>query len=259
MPSGAARGWWDSWTAPTPEWCGTATRRVTRRAPRTSASSAGGAVPAAAPAAASRVLLPGVLLVVLVVLVFANVLGGGFVLDDHFLIEENPRAHSLDGLRFALTTDVQRFQSGAAAPAAYYRPLTLASVVVDYALWGSHPGPFHLANLIAHALAAFLAWRLFTRLFASPWTAAAVAALWAVHPILSESVAWISGRTDPLATCGVLAALLAWLRRREGGGALWLALAAAFTYAACLAKESAMLTPLMALVVERLARRPEPL
>ncbi|MBI3540196.1 MAG: hypothetical protein HY076_07990, partial [Candidatus Eisenbacteria bacterium] len=185
---------------------------------------------------------------------FANIFAGGFVLDDHFLIERNPRAHSLAGVGLAFTTDVQRFQSGAAAPPAYYRPLTLASYVVDYALWGSRPGPFHLANLIAHALAAVLAALLFMRLFASVWTAAAAAALWAAHPIASESVAWISGRTDAFATCGVLGALIAWLRWREGGGHRWLALAALVTYAACLAKESAALTPLMALAVEPLAR-----
>lgn len=185
---------------------------------------------------------------------FANVFRGGFVLDDHFLVERNPRAHSLDGIRLAFSTDVQRFQSGGAAPPAYYRPLTLASYVVDYALWGARPGPHHLADVIAHALAALLAFLLFRRLFSTVWSAAAAAALWAVHPVMSESVAWISGRTDPFALCGVLAALLAWLCWRDGGGRRWLALAAIATYVACLAKESALLTPLMALAVGPLAK-----
>ena len=194
-------------------------------------------------------LLP-LLLAALVVLTFANALRGGFVLDDHLMIENNPNARWPDGLRIAFTTDVGGF-TGRPTPNSYYRPLVMASFVVDRALWGLNAGPFHAQNVLWHALSCVLAYLLIRRMSGSSWAAGWAAALWAVHPLVSESVAWISGRTDPMAACGILGALLAFLAYRDSGSARWLVLAAALTWLGCLAKEPAVLTPLLALIAAR--------
>ena len=183
---------------------------------------------------------------------------GGFVLDDHLMIENNPNARWSDGLRLAFTTDVGGF-TGRPTPNSYYRPLVMASFVVDRALWGLNAGPFHAQNVLWHGLACVLAYFLIRRMSGSSWAAGWAVALWAVHPLVSESVAWTSGRTDPMAACGILGALLAFLAYRDSGSARWLVVAAVLTWVGCLAKEPAVLTPVLALIAARspgLARAP---
>jgi hypothetical protein len=198
-------------------------------------------------------LLDLALLALLVLIAFAPVLGGGFVFDDHSLIENNPSLHSLTGLGRAFTTDFYRFHGGEHGLSAYYRPLASASYVVDYALWDGTPGPYHWLNWIAHGLAVLLAYGLVLRLYGERAMALAVAGLWAVHPVACESVAWISGRTDPLAACFVLGSVLLYLRHRETGSIAALLGSAVCGYLGCLAKEIAVVTPALALLAGRVA------
>jgi hypothetical protein len=188
-------------------------------------------------------------LAALVFAVFANSLGGAFVLDDHMLIDENPNAQRLDGVALAFRTDLGHFLTGAATPAIYYRPIPLASYAVDWAVYGAHPAPYHAENVVWHAIAAVLAFVLLRRLIGSPWAAFFAVALWAVHPATSESVAWIAGRPDPMLAVWTLGALLAFVRHLERGGRLSLATAMLLTYCACLTKESGTLLPFEALCV----------
>ena len=87
-----------------------------------------------------------------------------------------------------------------------YYPLTATTFWLDYHLWGFWTLPYHLENLLLHLLAVFLFWRLLTRLeVPGAWLAPAVFAL---HPIMVESVGWITERKNVLAQLLFLAALL---------------------------------------------------
>ena len=143
-----------------------------------------------------RAFLPFVILTVVIVSAFAGVLDGGFIYDDHKLIEENPKVRSLAYAGEALTTDSDEFHSGRSGQSAYYRPLFYISVMLDSTIWGSGPAGYHRTNLLLHLLAVVLAYVLVLRLYGRLDLALASAALWGVHPLASESVAWITGRTD---------------------------------------------------------------
>lgn len=155
-------------------------------------------------------------LVALTVAAFFPVLGAGFhYLDDPAYVTSNPqvlRGLSLEGLRWACTS----FES------ANWHPLTWLSHMTDVSLFGLRAGAHHGMNLALHALAAALLLLALARLTGSLWPSFFVSALFAVHPLRVESVAWISERKDLLAGLLGMLTLLAYLRyaRRPDTGRL---------------------------------------
>ena len=83
---------------------------------------------------------------------------------------------------------------------ATWHPLTTLSHLVDCQLFGLDPGPPHVVNAVLHALSTILLFGVLVRMTAQPWRCACVAALFAVHPIHIESVAWVAERKDVLST-----------------------------------------------------------
>lgn len=118
-------------------------------------------------------------LVVAVVLAYLPVWHAGFIWDDEAHVTANPCIVGPLGLWEIWTS-----------PAANYFPLVLTNFWVQHALWGLNPLPYHLVNVAFHAAGAVLLWRVLRRLRIPG--AALGAALWALHPVQVESVAWIS-------------------------------------------------------------------
>jgi tetratricopeptide (TPR) repeat protein len=171
-----------------------------------------------------------------VALVYANGLSGPFVRDDHQLIEEEPRVHSLRPLGEYFGVAFWRNPAGP-RNAAYYRPLTTLSYAIDYQLWDGAPAGFHRTNLALHLVCCALVFGLCRRGGAGPLAAALAAALFGSLPRLTESVTWISGRSDVLAGIGALGALL--LYRPEPGRHAARAAAGLVLFAGLLCKEVA--------------------
>jgi len=145
--------------------------------------------------------LCGLALLGLVVAAYVPALRGGFVWDDDAYVTENTTLRSLDGLR-----DIWLHPT--ATP--QYYPLVHTSYWLEYRLWGLHPLGYHLVNVLLHGLSAVLLWTLLRRLgVPGAWLAAAIFAL---HPVHVESVAWITERKNVLSGAFYLAAMLAWLR-----------------------------------------------
>ncbi|MCC6901926.1 MAG: hypothetical protein IT377_23345 [Polyangiaceae bacterium] len=150
----------------------------------------------------------GVLVVPLVVLLaYAQTLDAPFVWDDRHVVIESAEVRELRplseyfGKAFWVSPETGDHR-------AYYRPLTVLSFAVDHWLHGPNPAGFHLTNVLLHAVNALLVYLLLRRFRVRPCLAACLVWLWALHPRLTEAVAWVSGRTDVLATTFVLAALL---------------------------------------------------
>jgi tetratricopeptide (TPR) repeat protein len=166
-------------------------------------------------------------------------LGAGFVWDDDDYVTKNPLLHAPDGLvRIWFSDD---------APSQYF-PLVYTSFRLEYALWGLDPFGYHLVNVCLHAANALLVWRVLARLaLPGAWLAAAVFAL---HPVHVESVAWITERKNVLSTLLFLGALLAWLRfALDGAGRRWWAASFGLHGLALLAKTTACTLPAAQLLV----------
>jgi Flp pilus assembly protein TadD len=178
--------------------------------------------------------------------VYANAFGNAFVWDDLPLIVDNPRIKSWSALPVLLSSNL--FAGGVLS--SYYRPFQGLTYLVDYQLWGLAPAGFHLTATALHATTAVLLYRLGAVLFGDARAALAGALLFAVHPVHTEAVTYLAGRSDPLSALALLAALLAHVRGRT-------LLATAAFAAALLAREAAVgLVPLLVVVDLAVGRRP---
>jgi tetratricopeptide (TPR) repeat protein len=153
-----------------------------------------------------RTLALAVALAALTVLVYAPVLGHRFVgYDDNLYVTDN------QVIKRGLTWGGFLWAWGAAV-AGNWHPLTMLSHMLDCTLWGLDPGGHHLTNLLLHAVNVLLLFALLRRMTGATGRSAAVAALFAVHPLHVESVAWIAERKDVLSGLFFLLTLGAWLR-----------------------------------------------
>lgn len=162
-------------------------------------------------------LVPVVILV-LSALAYLPSVGGDFVWDDRPLILGDTQIQSFEALPQLFARDF--FAPGEVrGKYGYYRPAVSLSYMIDWALWKDNALGYRLTNLFWHLVCTLLVWLLARRLIAKPpWAADVAAALFGLHPIHTESVAWIAGRTDVLCTAAALGALLAWeayLRRND--------------------------------------------
>ena len=141
------------------------------------------------------------LLVAVTLVAYLPALPGQFIWDDNGYVTNNLLLHSLKGLW-------QIWSVPGATP--QYYPLTFTSFWVDYHLWQLNPLGYHLINVLLQALNAILLWTILRRLdVPGAWLAAAV---FAVHPVNVESVAWVTERKNLLAGFFYLSSALACLR-----------------------------------------------
>lgn len=164
------------------------------------------------------------ILAAIVVVAFRPVLHADFVrFDDPKVLTEN---------QFVKGLNVQNIQwMFFRTHMGHYQPLTWLSYAVEHALWGLDPRGYHAVNLALHALNTWLVFVLTRRLLrvgasepentgATAFGPAVAAAIWGVHPLRVESVAWVTERRDVLSAAFLIAAAIAYLRSVPAGGAL---------------------------------------
>jgi len=146
---------------------------------------------------------PLLLLIVLTAAAYAPAARGGFIWDDDAYVTANPTLRSAEGLQAIWTRPTSLPQ---------YYPLVHTTFWIEYHLWKLDPLGFHVDNILLQALNACLLWLLLVRLEVPG--ALLAAALFAVHPVQVESVAWITERKNLLSTCFYLLAFLEYLKCR---------------------------------------------
>jgi len=131
-------------------------------------------------------------LIALILIVYAQVLHFGFVnIDDSVYVTRN--THVLDGLSFR--SIAWAFTS---TYAGFWHPMTWLSLMADAQLYGTWAGGYHLTNLLLHIASSLLLFAIFHKMTGAFWKSLLVAALFALHPLHVESVAWIAERKDVL-------------------------------------------------------------
>lgn len=150
------------------------------------------------------VALAGACLVLVVLLAYLPALRGGFIWDDDAWTGKLlPVLRATSGLR-AIWFEPKTLQQ--------YYPLSGTTFWLDYQLWEFRPLPYHLENVLLHAVAALLFWRSLRGLRVPG--AALAGAIFALHPLMVESAAWIAERKNVLSLCLCLASFLALMRYR---------------------------------------------
>jgi len=196
-----------------------------------------------------------ILLVLGTFLVYANALTNGFVWDDFAVLVDNPAVRTLGNVP-AFFTD---YRTGIAADGiAYYRPLRTLVFAIMYGAFGlKNPMPYHALNVTVHVGNVLLVYGVCARLAGRHAVAAIVAAVFAVHPIMTEAVTNVTGLGDLLSACLVLSALYVHLRQRGRGALRPTGVAAVYGLfaLALLAKETAITLPLLLLLADLLLHR----
>ncbi len=196
------------------------------------------------------------LLLLLAVLPYVNTLQNGFVYDDNNEVLTNPYIRSFSHVGDIFSTRILA-HLGARGATNYYRPISILGFLICYKLFGLLPYGFHLANIVLHALIVCLLFGLSRRLFHDDWLAFAAAAIFALHPIHTESVAWVSGVTDLDLALFYLCAFWFFVAsaRPQGGRSEWMQVGMVVSFIlALLSKEQAVTLPLAAMIYEHLYR-----
>jgi hypothetical protein len=172
--------------------------------------------------------------------VYLNALHNPFVYDDYHTVVANPSIARLGDV-------------GAIVAGALTRPLVNFTYAIDRAAWGTAPFGFHVTNVLLHMANVVLLFLLTGRLMGrdrvlEPFAAAS---LFAVHPMMTEAVGYISGRSELLCGLCFLLALLAGLRWIEDGRSQWAAAAVALWVASLAAKEIGAMFPFVLLAADR--------
>jgi tetratricopeptide (TPR) repeat protein len=185
--------------------------------------------------------------VALALIASANTLKNGFAFDDEAQVLKNRFIQSFANLPLEFTTSVWSFLGDSLNPGTipYYRPMFMVLFTASYGLFGTQAWGWHLVNVLIHAAATFLVFMVFKEATNRKGAAAIAAALFAVHPVHAESVAWISGITDPWLAVFLLPAFYYYLRYRATGRRRLMAVALGFYFVALLCKETAIMLPLL--------------
>jgi Tfp pilus assembly protein PilF len=188
--------------------------------------------------------LISLVLVALVVVLYAPVRNYDFVaFDDYDFVVDNPHVAA------GLTADGVRWSFVHAYDAAG-GPLTWLSHMLDVELFGMTPGGHHLQSVILHAVTTVLLLLVLWQMTGSTWRSALVAALFAVHPMHVESVAWVSERKDVLSAMFWLLAMWAYVHyRRQPSAPRYVVVAFALTLG-LLAKPMVATLPLVLLLMD---------
>ena len=166
-------------------------------------------------------------------------LSGGFVWDD-VIFSEEPVIRRWSGLWSIWFSPADIRNEG------HYWPIVYTTFWLEHKLWGLAPFGYHAVNVLLHAVNTLLVWRLLRRLdVPGAW---AVAAVFAVHPVHVESVAWIIERKDLLSGLFYLSAVLAWIRFTEAPHPSRYCLALALFTAGLLSKSIVVTLPAALLV-----------
>ncbi len=179
-------------------------------------------------------------IVVLTVAVYWPATRAGFIWDDQWLVTENSNLHDLSGLGQLWRLD----WSGERQIPDYY-PVTWTSFWLEWQFWGDKPAGYHVTNIALHAVSAVLVWWVLAEL-GLPWAWAwAAAAIFAVHPINVDSVAWIAERKNTLSMPFYLASILLFARFERRGNWLLYGLSLGAFVLALLSKTSVVMLPVV--------------
>ena len=187
-------------------------------------------------------------LCLLTILIYRPAWHGGFIWDDDRYVTQNRLLTAPDGLR--------RIWFSLDAPSQYF-PLAYTVLRIERSLWDLNPTGYHWVNILLHVANALLVWRVLSRLkIPGAWLAAAVFAL---HPVQVESVAWISELKNVLMGFFFLLTLLAWIEQVDATGkrrhVLYLA-AVLFYSLALFAKSTACTLPAALILILWFKRKP---
>lgn len=195
-------------------------------------------------------------MVALASLAYVNSLGNGFVFDDNMLLTQAREVQRLATFQHLFERDSRRASPLPADDQITHRPVRTIALAIEYQFFGRNPVGYRVVTILLHSLNGLLVFVVLRSLVTRPWPALLAASLFIVHPIQTESVAYIAGQRDVLFTAFYLLGFLSFVRYRATGRASYLSLAGLAYLFALLTKEMAITLPLMCVAYDLLRSVP---
>lgn len=190
----------------------------------------------------AHVLYLCTILFFVVFLIYSNTLGNGLFFDDEDFVYKNTYVQTF-ALDKYFTDNVI---AGAGKVSNYYRPLLLLSYGIEHAFFGYLPFIYHLDNILIHAAASITLFLFLDRLLKKRSIAFLVTLFFAVHPLQTEAVSYVSGRNDPMAAFFMFLTLYFYLKKTTRS----LLFASISFVCGLLSRETAIVTPALLFAIE---------
>lgn len=189
------------------------------------------------------------LILLIAIIIYFNALFTPFIWDDTHLILSDK---SIKELRFIPRIFSSTLYKDTLGGSNYYRPIQSLSFMIDWYMWKDNPFGYHLTNLIFHLINIVLVYLLIIMITGKKSVSIFASTLFAVHPINTEAVTYISGRSDPLCTVFFLSSVICYIKYRFTQHRIKTYLISSvflFTLA-LLSRESALVLPLILILFD---------
>lgn len=184
-------------------------------------------------------LLGAAAIVALTAVAYLPAMYAGYIWDDDIQLRQSQLIQTTEGLyKIWFTTQ-----------APDYWPLTSTTFWIEWRIWGDNPSPYHVTNIVLHALAAVVLWRVLKRIGFNSFGAFVGGMLFAVHPVNVASAAWIAERKNVLSMVLYLLSIHAYLRFEDQRCRRWYVIALCAAVATLLAKTSVVALPVVLLLL----------
>lgn len=181
-------------------------------------------------------------------LLYANSLGGEFVWDDAGFVVDNASIRTFENLIRFFTDPSTAAQGGLSKDV--YRPITAFSYALDYFFWKLNSFGYHLSNIILHAINGILVYMLLSLITRDPFLALFASLLFVSHPVQTEAVAWISGRSSVLFLFFYLSSLIFYIRFSNESKRIYHIVSILFFLFSLFSKEMSVTLPLILIVYD---------
>jgi pentatricopeptide repeat protein len=182
------------------------------------------------------------LIIILGFAIYSNSVKGSFIWDDNLLIRNNTYLRNWSNISKLFSHDIRVSRGGLSK---FYRPLQMVTYMADYSIWKLDTRGYHLTNIILHILVAICVFWLINLLFGDLLLSLFAGILFAVHPVHTEAVSYISGRADLLVSLFLLISIISYVKYISSERPIFsLSMGASFV-CALLSRENALILPVL--------------
>jgi len=187
-------------------------------------------------------LLAAAAIIFLGFIIYANSLHGKFIWDDEFLIKNNAHIKQWAYLPKIFT---ENLGAGAGREYNFYRPIQTLTYMIEYSLGGSKVETYHFSNILLHIAAALCVCWFINILFSNWLLSFLTGILFLTHPVHTEAVAYISGRSDPLSLVFMLLSFIFYIKYLEKDNIAALVVTIIAYVSALLSREASLIFPVL--------------
>lgn len=191
------------------------------------------------------------LIIIFGLITYSNSLNNEFVWDDNHLIKDNQFIKDPSNFGKVFLTNIG---AGAGIDRIFYRPIQIFSYMIDYTIWKLNPFGYHLTNTFLHILVSLSLFWLINIFFNNKLLSLLTAVLYVVHPIHTEAVTYISGRSDSLAFLFMLLSFIFYHKKINSKRVIYYVILLICYAAALLSRENVLIFPFILLIYHNIFR-----